>query len=368
MFKLRDREIAEMILTKIGMMNLQLTLMHVCGTHQDTFVRFGLMERLVHAGIEVRQGPGCPVCVTLPQEIDEVLALANSSKVITAFGDAIRVPGTDGSLMSAKADGADVRVVYGIDDAIEIAKKEKDKEVVFFAIGFETTSPTTAAVLLASPPENFSILSTHRIMPPALAAIVKMGEVRLHGLIQPGHVSTIIGTRPYAFLSKEHRIPQVVAGFEPLDVLMAIYMLAKQNLEGRAQVENEYSRVVKEEGNPKALAMLDEVFNKTDVAWRGFPVIAGSRLDLKPGFDEWNARKKYISILGDVDYTRYKEPHGCRCGELLRGIATPEECMLFGKKCTPDTPVGPCMVSREGSCNISFKYRKLRAASLDSDD
>jgi len=360
MFKLRDKEMAEMILTKIGMMNLQLTLMHVCGTHQDTFVRFGLMESLEHAGIDVRQGPGCPVCVTLPQEVDEVLELAKASKVIAAFGDAIKVPGTEGSLMSAKADGADVRIVYGIDDAIELARKEKGKEIVFFAIGFETTAPTTAAALLASPPENFSVISTHRVMPPALAAIVKMGEVRLHGLIQPGHVSTIIGTKPYAFLSKEHRIPQVVAGFEPLDVLMAIYMLAKQNLEGRAQVENEYSRVVKEEGNPKALAMLDEVFKRTDVAWRGFPVIAESRLDLRSDFDDWNARKKYASILGDVDYTKYKEPHGCRCGELLRGIATPEECMLFGKKCTPDTPVGPCMVSREGSCNISFKYRKLR--------
>jgi len=368
MFKLRDREMAEMLIAKISVMNLQLTLMHVCGTHQDTFVRFGLLERLGQAGIDVRQGPGCPVCVTLPQEIDEVLRLAGASKVITVFGDAVRVPGTSGSLMTAKADGADVRVVYGIDDAIDIARKEKEKEVVFFAIGFETTAPTTAAALLASPPKNFSVLSTHRVMPPALAAIVEMGEIRLHGLIQPGHVSTIIGTRPYAFISKEHRIPQVVAGFEPLDVLMAIYMLAKQNLEGRAQVENEYSRVVKEEGNPKALAMLDEVFRKSDVAWRGFPVIPGSRLDLKPAFDQWNARKRYGSIVGDVDYTEYKEPDGCRCGELLRGLATPEECMLFGKKCTPDTPVGPCMVSREGSCNISYKYRKQRGASLEDVD
>ena len=360
MFRLRDREMAEMLITKVSMMSLQLTFMHVCGTHQDTFVRFGLLERLERAGIEVRQGPGCPVCVTLPQEIDEVLALAKTSKVIAVFGDATKVPGTEGSLMGAKADGADVRIIYGIDDAVDIARKEKDKEVVFFAIGFETTAPTTAAALLASPPENFSVLSTHRVMPPALAAIVEMGEIRLHGLIQPGHVSTIIGTRPYSYISKEHRIPQVVAGFEPIDVLMAIYMLAKQNLEGRAQVENEYTRVVKEEGNPRALAMMDEVFVKTDVAWRGFPVIPASRLELRPEFDRWNARKRYRSILGDVDYTKYKEPPGCRCGELLRGIATPEECMLFGKKCTPDTPVGPCMVSREGSCNISYKYRKLR--------
>lgn len=360
MFRLRDRELAEMILARISGMDLQLTLMHVCGTHQDTFVRFGLMERLSLAGIEVRQGPGCPVCVTLPQEVDEILSLARAGKVITVFGDAVKVPGTKGSLMSAKGEGADVRIVYGVDDATSIAKKERKKEVVFFAIGFETTAPTTAAAILASPPENFSVLSTHRIMPPALEAIVKMGEIKLHGLIQPGHVSTIIGTRPYGFISKEYMIPQVVAGFEPIDVLMAIYMLARQNLEGRAQVENEYSRVVREEGNPKALAMLDRVFQKTDVAWRGFPVIPKSRLDLRPEFDDWNARKRYHEILGEIDYADYKEPPGCRCGELLRGLATPEECLLFGKKCTPDTPVGPCMVSREGSCNISFKYRKLR--------
>lgn len=360
MFRLRDREMAEMILARIAMMNLQLTLMHVCGTHQDTFVRFGLLDRLTQVGIEVRQGPGCPVCVTLPQEVDEVLALAKAGKVITVFGDAVKVPGTKSSLQRVKGEGADVRIVYGIDDALGIASKEKDKEVVFFAIGFETTAPTTAAALLGRPPENFSVLSTHRVVPPALEAIAEMGEIRLHGLIQPGHVSTIIGTGPYKILAQKYRIPQVVAGFEPIDVLMGIYMLAKQNLEGRAQVENEYSRVVKDEGNPKALKMMDQVFMKTDVAWRGFPVIPGSRLDLRPEFDGWNARKRYQSIIGDVDYTKYREAPGCRCGELLRGIATPEECMLFGKKCTPDNPIGPCMVSREGSCNISYKYRKLK--------
>lgn len=360
MFRLRDREMADMILGRIAMMNLQLTLMHVCGTHQDTFVRFGLLDRLTQVGIDVRQGPGCPVCVTLPQEVDEILALAKAGKVVTVFGDAVKVPGTNGSLQAAKGDGADVRIVYGIDDAVEIARKEKHKEVVFFAIGFETTAPTTAAAILAGPPANFSVLSTHRVVPPALEAIASMGEIRLHGLIQPGHVSTIIGTGPYKELAKKYRIPQVVAGFEPIDVLMGIYMLAKQNLEGRAQVENEYKRVVKDEGNPKALEMMERVFDRTDVAWRGFPVISRSRLDLKAEFDDVNARKRYEFVIGDVDYTKYKEPPGCRCGELLRGIATPEECMLFGKKCTPDSPVGPCMVSREGSCNISYKYRKLK--------
>lgn len=359
MLQLRDRQMADMILGKIAFLNVQLTFMHVCGTHQDTLVRFGLLDRLSQVGIDVRQGPGCPVCVTLPQEVDEILALAESGKTVVVFGDTIRVPGTKSSLQRMMGEGVDVRIIYGIDDAVAIARKEKSKEIVFFAIGFETTAPTTAAAALANPPENFSILSTHRILPPALKAIVNMGEIHLHGLIEPGHVSAIIGTRPYEFLSKDHRIPQVVAGFEPLDVLMGVYMLAKQNVEGRSQVENEYSRVVRVEGNPKALDMIETVFKTTDVAWRGFPVIPGSRLDFRPEFERLNARIRYKSILGDVDYTKYKEPAGCKCGELLRGLSTPEECLLFGKKCTPDNPIGPCMVSREGSCNISFKYRKL---------
>jgi hydrogenase expression/formation protein HypD len=359
MLRLRDRNIAEMILAKIAAMNVQFTFMHVCGTHQDTLVRFGLLDRLTEVGIDVRQGPGCPVCVTLPQEIDEVLALARVGKTIAVFGDAIRVPGTSGSLIKAMGEGADVRIVYGIDDAVEMARKERDKEFVFFAIGFETTAPTTAAVALSEPPENFSILSTHRVLPPALKAIVELGEVKLHGLIEPGHVSAIIGSEPYQFLSRQYRIPQVIAGFEPLDVLMGAYMLAKQNIEGRAEVENEYNRVVRREGNRKALEMLRTVFTTTDVAWRGFPVIPRSRFDFRPEFDSLNARKRYEEIIGSVDYSAYREPAGCKCGELLRGLSVPEECPLFGKRCTPDNPVGPCMVSREGSCNISYKYRKL---------
>lgn len=359
MFRLRDRETADKILEKISGMNLHLTLMHVCGTHQDTLVRFGLQKRFEEADVDIRQGPGCPVCVTLPQEIDEVMALARDGKIITAFGDALKVPGTNGSLFSAKSEGADVRIVYGIDDAVEIARKEKEHEVVFFALGFETTAPTTAAALLSDPPDNFRVLSTHRIMPPALRAIAELGEIKLDGLIQPGHVSTIIGTKPYGFLSSDFGIPQVIAGFEPLDLLMAIYMIARQAKSGKAEVQNEYTRVVREEGNPKALAMLDRVFDKADVAWRGFPVIPGSRLELKSDFEKWDARRIYRSIIGDVDYSKYKEQSGCICGKLLRGLGVPEDCPLFGKRCKPDNPVGPCMVSREGSCNISFKYRRI---------
>ncbi|HDP96737.1 MAG TPA: hydrogenase formation protein HypD [Euryarchaeota archaeon] len=360
MFKLRDRETAEKILEKISGTDIHLTLMHVCGTHQDTLVRFGLQKRLEEANVDIRQGPGCPVCVTIPQEIDEIMALARAGKIITAFGDALKVPGTQGSLFSAKSEGADVRIVYGIDDAVGIARKEKDREVVFFAIGFETTAPTTAAALISEPPDNFRVLSTHRIMPPALRAIAEMGEIKLDGLIQPGHVSTIIGTRPYTFLSRDFGIPQVVAGFEPLDLLMAVFMIARQVKSGKAEVQNEYSRVVREEGNPKALAVLDRAFERADVAWRGFPVIPGSRLDLRSEFDKWDARKTYSDIIAEVDYSADVEEKGCICGRLLRGLGAPEDCPLFGRKCTPDKPVGPCMVSREGSCNISFKYGKLK--------
>jgi len=360
MFRLRDRDLAEKILSKISSMNLRLTLMHVCGTHQDTLVRFGLSDGLKKAGVDVRQGPGCPICVTLPQEIDEILALARTGKTVAAFGDAIRVPGSSGSMLEVKGEGADVRIVYGIDDAIDIARREREKEIVFFAIGFETTAPTTAAALLSRPPENFSVLSTHRIIPPALKAIAEMGEIKLHGLIQPGHVSTIIGTRPYQFLSDRYGIAQVVTGFEPIDLLMGVYMLAKQNAENRAEVENEYKRVVRPEGNPKALEIMDRVFMAADVAWRGFPVMPKSRLDLRDEFAAWDARKRFASLIETIDYSKYEEPKGCRCGELLRGLATPEDCSLFGKKCTPNSPVGPCMVSREGSCNITYKYSKLK--------
>lgn len=360
MFKLRDRETADRILDKISGMNLRLTLMHVCGTHQDTLVRFGLQRRLEEANVDIRQGPGCPVCVTLPQEIDEAMALARDGKIITAFGDALKVPGTSGSLFTSKGEGADVRIVYGIDDAVEIAKRENGRGVVFFALGFETTAPTTAAALLSNPPENFSVLSTHRVMPPALRAIAEMGEIKLDGLIQPGHVSTIIGTSPYRFLSADFGIPQVVAGFEPLDLLMAVYMIARQIKSDKAEVQNEYTRVVREEGNPKALAIMDRVFDRADVAWRGFPVIPGSRLELKSDFRKWDARSEYSSVIGDVDYSEYREQSGCICGRLLRGLGVPEDCPLFGKRCRPDNPVGPCMVSREGSCNISFKYGRIK--------
>jgi hydrogenase expression/formation protein HypD len=343
------------ILSRLEAMDLELTLMHVCGTHQDTLVRFGLDSEFKRVGIDIRQGPGCPVCVTPPGEIEEVLALARAGITVAVFGDVMKVPGEKGSLNDAKTDGADVRVVFGVDDAVALAKKLQ-KEVVFMGIGFETTAPTTASALLSDPPQNFSVLSCHRTVPPALEAIASMGEIRLHGMIEPGHVSTIIGTRPYEFLSKKYHMPQVVAGFEPLDLMMGVYMLAMQTKEGRAEVENEYTRVVHAEGNPTAIKAMKDAFEPSDVVWRGFPVIKQSGLAIRRKLEQHDARMKFEDLLAPVHEREYGEAKGCRCGEMLRGLTVSEDCPLFAKKCTPATPVGPCMVSREGSCYISYRY------------
>lgn len=345
------------IIKKLEAMDLRLTLMHVCGTHQDTLVRFGLDSEFKRVGIDIRQGPGCPVCVTPPEEIEEILALSRAGLTIAAFGDVMKVPGERGSLNDAKADGGDVRIVFGVDDAVALARRSQ-KDVVFMGIGFETTAPTTASALLADPPSNFSILSCHRTVPPALQAIADMGEIRLHGMIQPGHVSTIIGTKPYEFLSKKYHLPQVVAGFEPLDLLMGVYMLAVQAKEGRAEVENEYTRVVQTDGNPIAIKAMKEAFEPGDVLWRGFPVIDGSGLSIRKRFEEHDARKRYEDLLAPVHASEHSEAKGCRCGEMLRGILTSDECPLFANKCTPGSPIGPCMVSREGSCYIAYRYLK----------
>jgi len=354
-FKFRDKDKANQVLKEIKKADLELTLMHVCGTHQDTLVRHGLSPLLEQVGVTIKQGPGCPVCVTTPREIEEMITLANQGITITAFGDMIKVPGQEHSLYDAKRDGADVRIVYGVDDAVKIAKKEEN-EVVFMAVGFETTSPSIASAVSKNPPENFTILPCHRVIPPALKAILEMGEVKLDGLIEPGHVSTIIGTKPYEPISKKYNIPQVVAGFEPLDLLLSVLMIARQIQQNRAEVENEYGRVVKAEGNPKALKLLDEVFEPKDIKWRGFPVIPDSGTQLKEKYKDHDARERFQDILAPLKNKEFTEPEGCRCGETLRGIIEPNECPLFGTECTPAHPVGPCMVSREGSCNIAYRY------------
>jgi hydrogenase expression/formation protein HypD len=359
MFRLRDKDVSRKIIGELEKMNLDITLMHVCGTHQDTLIRFGLDGEFRRVGVDIRQGPGCPVCVTPPREIEVTMALARAGITIAAFGDLMKVPGERQSLNEIKAEGGDVRIVFGVDDAVNLAKRS-DGEVVFVGIGFETTAPTTASALLSDPPDNFSVLSCHRTVPPALKAISSMGEVKLHGMIQPGHVSTVIGTAPYEFLAGEYRIPQVVAGFEPLDLMMAVYLLAKQHSEGRAEVQNEYSRVVKPGGNPAALKAMRDAFTPTDSVWRGFPVIPDSGLAVREGLEQHDAYHRFPDIIAPVLEREYVEPEGCRCGEMLRGVIKSEECPLFGSECTPQNPIGPCMVSREGSCHISHRYHRAK--------
>lgn len=358
MFSLKDKKLADEIVANIKKSKVNLKFMHVCGTHQDTLVKNGLDSLLNECGIKIIQGPGCPVCVTTTKEIEEVILLAKKGKTIATFGDMINVPSATNSLQGIKAEGFDVRTVYSIEDAIQIAKNEKEKEAVFMAVGFETTAPTTASILLGDLPNNFSIFSCHRVIPPALKAILEMGEIKIDGLIDPGHVSTIIGKKPYEFVSKRYHVPQVIAGFEPIDVLMGVWMLVEQIKNGEAIVQNEYTRVVHDEGNIKAQKMINQVFETCDKKWRGFPIIPKSGLTLKNKFEQHNAAKKFENELNELRDKEFLEPKGCKCGELLRGLVSPLDCPLFGKKCTPESPVGPCMVSIEGSCNIEHRYKK----------
>lgn len=348
------KNLSREIVGRIEEISQPVKIMHVCGSHEHTIMHHGIRS-LLPEEVEVVAGPGCPVCCVPAREIDECLKLAEQGVTITTFGDMLRVPGSKSSLAEAKGDGADVRVVYGVNNAVEIAQK-LDNEVVFMSAGFETTAPTTASELLAGPPENFSILSCHRLIPPALKFLIESGEVNLNALIEPGHVSTIIGTKPYDMFSEKYGIPQVVAGFNPLDILMAVYMILRQIKAGRAEVQNEYKRAVREEGNIKAQQVLEEVFYITSREWRGFPEIPDSVMEVRDEFSQFNAREKF-----DIKVERVKEaPTGCICGPILRGVARPEECELFKEKCTPMNPIGACMVSKEGTCNIAYRYSSLK--------
>jgi len=360
MFSLKDKNLGERIINDLKKKQTSYTFMHVCGTHQDTLMKHGLETILKDCGITILQGPGCPVCVTTPREIEEMILLAKSGYTVASYGDMIQVPGRFASLQDMHADGCDVFTAYSIEDAVTLALKKPHRHVIFMAVGFETTSPATAATLLDHPPENFSVLCCHRTIPPALEMLLNMGECNIDGFIDPGHVSTILGMRPYEHLTKIYGISQVIAGFEPIDILMAVWMLVKQHEKGITRVENEYSRAVQPEGNIRAQAVIDEVFEPIDVSWRGFPIIRRSGLKLKDEFSQYDARKRYEDILRTLSNQHDKEPKGCRCGELLRGLATPQQCPLFGTSCTPDHPIGPCMVSSEGSCQICFKYSKRR--------
>ncbi len=352
----RDREHALQLAEAIKSLASKLPplkIMHVCGTHEWTITHFGLRS-LLPGSVEVRAGPGCPVCITPASEIDLAaqLALDNEDVVLTTFVDVLRVPGSKLSLAYARSQGADIRVVYSVADSVKLALKNPRKEVVHFAIGFETTAPSTAAEILQGPPENFSIICSHRLIPPVMDYLLSSGEVDLQGFICPGHVSTIIGVKPYLPLAEKHGVPMVIAGFEPIDVLIAVNMILLQLLKGEHRVENEYTRAVRYEGNVTALDIMWKVFIAKDSHWRGIGSVPSSGLQLKEEYSHYDAIKKFNrSPLSDEAM-----PPGCRCGDVLKGLIYPEECPLFGEKCTPSTPVGPCMVSLEGSCAIAFKH------------
>lgn len=319
------------------------TFMHICGTHEAAIARTGLRSVLPEK-LKIVMGPGCPVCITPQGEIDAALEFVEKGCIVATYGDLLRVPGTKGSLESS---GGDVRVVQGIHKAVEIAEKNPDREVVFISVGFETTAPTVAATILARPPENFSILSCHRLVPPAMQWLLEQGEASLDGFLLPGHVCVVTGYEEY----EQFPVPQVVGGFEGEDILLGLLMLVRQVKEGRHEVENAYPRAVCREGNKKAVELMYKVFEPVDVEWRGFPVIPKSGLKLRPEFAHYDAQKKF-----GIEIKHVEKHSGCICDRVLRGIAQPTDCKLFGKLCTPRTPVGPCMVSHEGACKIWSLY------------
>jgi hydrogenase expression/formation protein HypD len=339
-----------------------LKLMEVCGGHTHTIYKHGI-EDLLPENIDLIHGPGCPVCVLPMGRIDDAIAIARSENVIfTTFGDMMRVPGSHGSLLDAKADGADVRFVYSPLDALKIAKQYPEKEVVFFAIGFETTAPSTAVTLLRAKTENvrnFSIFCNHVNIIPAMKAILDSPDLRLDGFIGAGHVSMVIGMRPYLFVARDYHKPVVIAGFEPLDIIQTIYMIVKQISEGRAEVENQYARIVRPEGNRKALeAMARTMELRPFFEWRGLGFITHSALKLRPEFADWDAELRF-----KVPGVRVADPKACQCGEVLKGVIKPWECKVFGTACTPETPIGTCMVSPEGACAAYFNYGRFSMAS-----
>ncbi len=351
--KLRDPALAKSIALKIESLapkKGRVKICHVCGTHEWTITHYGLRS-LLPKNVEVIAGPGCPVCIVPAAEIDEAVQLAQQGVVVTCFGDVLRVPWSQTSLLGAKAAGADVRVVYGVSDAVEMAKREKEKEFAFFAVGFETTAPSTAVEALAKPPANFSFLVSHRLIPPAMELLLGVGDLQIDGFIAPGHVSAIIGLKPYELFPRVYRMPTVVGGFEPVDVLMSVYMVLKQFAEGTAKLENEYSRVVKWEGNTRALEVMKRAFVVTGGNWRGIGRLPDSALVLRDELADYDARDKFsVHVEQGKDILL-----GCECHLVIIGKIKPAECPMFMKACTPEKPIGACMVSSEGTCRVWAK-------------
>ncbi len=351
----RDPGLAKRLTESIRSMAVTpVKLMEVCGTHTVAIARHGLRE-LMPETITLISGPGCPVCVTANRDIDLAIEIGRVPGVVLAtFGDMVKVPGSYSSLAREKAEGRDIRVVYSALDAVSLAETEPGSQVVFLGVGFETTAPTVAAAMKTAARKslpNFTALSLHKTVPKALEALVNDPQVEIGGFLLPGHVSTIIGPEPYGFLATRYHVPGVIAGFEPIDVLQAIRMLVKQVAEGRAAIEVAYGRGVSPGGNPTAQALMAEVFEPTDAEWRGIGVIPGTGLAIREEFAGLDAARRF-----DVTPPEPREIPGCQCGDVLRGVTLPFECRLFGKGCTPEHPIGPCMVSSEGSCAAYYRY------------
>jgi hydrogenase expression/formation protein HypD len=338
-------------------------IMEVCGGHTHAIYRFGLKD-LLPANVELIHGPGCPVCVLPMGRIDDGLSLAAQPDFIfAAFGDMMRVPGTHGSPLEYKARGMDVRIVYSPADALKLARNNPEKHVMFFAIGFETTAPSTALTLLRAKTEglrNFSVFCNHVTIIPAIRAILDSPDMRLDGFVGPGHVSTVIGCRPYEWIAKDAGKPVVVAGFEPLDILQSIVMLLRQLRKGESKVENQYRRVVPWEGNRSALQAMAEAFElRPYFEWRGLGFISQSALKIRSSYAEWDAEQRFA-----VPGVRVTDPKAAQCGEVLKGVLKPAQCKLFGRECTPEQPVGALMVSSEGSCAAYFNYEHRKPVTI----
>ncbi len=351
---------------KIGVTRAKpLHIMEICGGHTHAIFRYGL-DKLVHEGVEFIHGPGCPVCVLPMSRIDECVEIARQPGVIfTTFGDAMRVPGHKQSLLQAKAAGADIRMVYSPLDALELARRNPDREVVFFGLGFETTTPSTALSIQAAAREgltNFSIFCNHITVPEPIKALLDDPDMVLDGFIGPGHVSMVIGTHPYDFIARDYHKPIVVAGFEPLDLLQSVLMVLTQIAERRAEVENQYARVVPEHGNPVSLAAIDDVYEKRpSFEWRGLGEIDASGLRIRPKYAAFDSEEKFC--IGYAAGPRhFEEPEGCACGAVMTGRIKPTACPQFGRGCTPEMPLGALMVSSEGACAAYWQYGGARAA------
>jgi hydrogenase expression/formation protein HypD len=345
----------------------QVKFMEICGGHTHTIYRHGI-EQLLPDSVELVHGPGCPVCVIPMGRVDDAIHLASQPGVVfTSFGDMMRVPGSEQCLLDAKAAGADVRMVYSPMDALRIAQAEPDREVVFFAVGFETTAPSTAVTVQRAAQlglRNFTVFVNHVTIIPPLRAILDAPDRDLDGFIGPGHVSTVIGNDPYKIVPEEYGLPIVTTGFEPLDVLQAVHMLLTQLAEGRCEVENQYTRVVRDEGNPRALAILEDVFEVRETfEWRGLGWIEGSALAVSSRYADFDAERRFA-----MPGQRVEDPPACECGEVLKGAIKPWECGVFGTACTPETPIGTCMVSSEGACAAYYNFGRLRTSDHEHDD